>query len=82
MAALATLSRACLCNFFRPALIRYGDCVKKDGSDDFLGNPRREQIIRSTWTLDSVVGCLQLSVETLGQFTGQIQPGVGVGCDE
>jgi len=69
-------------NFFRPALVRCEDRVKKDGGYDFLGNRWRQEIIRSTGALDPVIGCLQLSVETLGQFTSQIQPGEGVGCDE
>jgi hypothetical protein len=73
---------AFLGKFFGPALVRCGDCVKKDGGDNFLGDWRRQEVIRSTGALDPVIGCLQLSVETLGQFAGQIQPSVGVWCDE
>lgn len=73
---------AFLGKFFRPALVRCGDCVKKDGGDDFFGDQRRQEIIHSTWTLDPVIGCLHLSEETLCQFTGQTQPSICVGCDE
>src|ERR1700746_1775427 len=73
---------AFLGKFFRPALVGCGDCVKKDRGDDFPGDLRSQEIIHSTWTLDLVIGCLYLSVETICQFTSETQPGMSVGCDE